>query len=80
MFSLQPNPDYVPGGINNFWLSGSSAREGPSDRGVKSSQYEQDAEGRYGSGVGAGMRSHHEKDRPQTQIWREYFTHLRNIV
>ena len=75
MFSLQPNPDYVPGGINNFWLSGSSAREGPSDRGVKSSQYEQEAEGRYdkaggpmegpvGSGVGAGRRSTHE-DKPQ---------------
>ena len=29
MFSFKPNPDYVPGGVNNFWLSGSSAGGGP---------------------------------------------------
>jgi len=22
MFPIRPNPDYVPGGVNNFWLSG----------------------------------------------------------
>ena len=29
MFSFKPNPDYVPGGVNNFWLAGSSAVGSP---------------------------------------------------
>ena len=28
MFPIRPNPDYVPGGINNFWLSGHGGEGG----------------------------------------------------
>ena len=94
MFSFKPNPDYVPGGINNFWLSGSSVRDGPPNREVKR-PHEQDAEGRYGgsggamegavgSGYGAGMRNTHEKDGSQKSVVKEFvglkdsFTYLGN--
>ena len=33
MFSFKPNPDYVPGGVNNFWISGSSGSSGSSGKG-----------------------------------------------
>ena len=32
MFAIRPNPDYVPGGVNNFWLSGHGGR--PTDSGA----------------------------------------------
>jgi len=34
MFSFKPNPDYTPGGISNFWISGSSTNGGPPNRTV----------------------------------------------
>ena len=33
MFSIRPNPNYVPGGTENFWVSGSSDSCSPTNNG-----------------------------------------------
>eukprot|EP00092_Neocalanus_flemingeri_P026385 GFUD01028602.1.p1 GENE.GFUD01028602.1~~GFUD01028602.1.p1 ORF type:complete len:104 (+),score=31.76 GFUD01028602.1:328-639(+) len=71
MFSFKPNPHYVPGGVTNFWLSGSwpGGGGGGSHIGeVERTKYGKGADGDGGAvlqrmgrvgggGFGAAMRS-----------------------
>ena len=63
--SIKPNPDYVPGGVENFWLTASSTpgkKEGKSGEGMRpatgsvSSSSEAEEAGRKAGGKNAFVR------------------------
>ena len=56
MFSFKPNPDYVPGGVNNFWISGSSGKGGvPPTGGLERSGNGAGGNCEAGGAAGQGM-------------------------
>eukprot|EP00092_Neocalanus_flemingeri_P041480 GFUD01045166.1.p1 GENE.GFUD01045166.1~~GFUD01045166.1.p1 ORF type:complete len:108 (+),score=28.66 GFUD01045166.1:300-623(+) len=87
MFSFKPNPHYVPGGVTNFWLSGSSASGESSTVEVERSDYGRGADGdggavlkgmgKVGGGdLGAFIRtsfSYPQKDESQNPFGKESF-------
>jgi hypothetical protein len=57
MFAFKPNPNYVPGGVNNFWVSenGSPPSGEVEQGGGGGGAVEHRMERAGGSGFGAGM-------------------------
>ena len=71
MFAFKPNPNYVPGGVNNFWVSGNGCPPaGEAENGANRAGYVEQGIGAGGSGFGAGMRSmwsNQQKEEPKKE-------------
>ena len=75
MFAFNPNPNYVPGGVNNFWVSGNGCPPaGEAENGANSAGSVEQGIGAGGCGFGVSMRnmwSNQQKEEPKKEPKKE---------
>ena len=71
MFAFKPNPNYVPGGVNNFWVSGNGCPPaGEAENGAKGRGLVEQGTG-AGCGFDAGMSIMWKNQKKKEESWKE---------